>query len=270
MKRDNQDDVCAFVREIVSSRTGEPAEFKARPDQECRDAKAVDEFWESASHRYAVEHTLIESFQGQLANVDTIKRLLIPVKQLLDGRLPGRFALAVTANETASARVNFVAAHKEIARLVVEAASDMTVQETRFLESQLLPFKMRLHLRFKEDSRLILYTEIEGDAETLRAERIKRALDAKCPKLAVCKEADGRTTILILEADDSQLSNVSVVLEALGAILEGRKDQPDLIVLVETDAAPWSGWVLKEGAQIGKDVQPKASGGYMYERGTLS
>lgn len=57
----------------------------------------------------------------------------------------------------------------------------------------------------------------------------------------MCKENASRTTILILEADDAQLSNVSVVLEALSTILEGRKDQPDIIVLVETYASPMSG-----------------------------
>ena len=78
----------------------------------------------------------------------------------------------------------------------------------------MLPFELRLHLRFKEDSRLILYTDIEGDPEELRLERVRRALDAKCPKLANWAP-EGRTSILIIEADDIQHSNVFVVYEAV-------------------------------------------------------
>ena len=43
MKRDNQNDVCEFVREIVAARIQEPIALVERPDQKRRDIKAVDE-----------------------------------------------------------------------------------------------------------------------------------------------------------------------------------------------------------------------------------
>ncbi len=233
MTNDNQDEVCEFVREIVSARTREPIVLTGRPDCERRDIKAVEELWESSSRRYAVEHTLIESFEGQVANLAKIERLLVPVKDMLAGRLPGRFALAVRETDTSGARVNFAVAHQEVARLVLEAVDGMHVGETVTLASQALPFELRLHLRFKEDSRLILYTDIEGDPEELRLERVRRALDAKCPKLATWAR-DGRTSILIFEADDIQHSNSSVVYAAVAPALAERNDQPDIVVLVET------------------------------------
>jgi hypothetical protein len=156
VKNDNQDEVCEFVREIVSARTREPIVLAGRPDRERRDIKAVEELWESSSKRYVVEHTLIESFEGQLANLAKIERLLVPVKDMLAGRLPGRFALAVRETDTSAARVNFAVAHQEVARLVLEAVDGMNVGETVTLASHALPFELRLHLRFKEDSRLIL------------------------------------------------------------------------------------------------------------------
>ncbi len=268
MKRDNQNDVCEFVREIVAARTQEPIALVERPDQRRRDIKAVDELWESASRRYAVEHTLIESFPGQLANIETIKRILVPVQERLTGRLPGRFALAVAAADTAAARVDFAVAHREIERLILERAGQLAVGETVTLASDIVPFTMRLHLRFKADSRLILYSDIEGDADQLRADRVRVAFDTKCPKLAFWAK-DWPTSILILEADDSQHSDAAHVIQATRTAIEARNDPPDVIVLVETDASPWSGWVLKEGAQIGDDVAPKHTGGYMYERGSV-
>ena len=268
MKNDNQDEVCEFVREIISARTREPIALTERPDRERRDIKAVEELWESSSHRYAVEHTLIESFEGQLANLARIERLLVPVKDMLAGRLPGRFALAVRETDTSAARVNFAVAHQEVARLVLEAVDGMKVGETVTLGSKALPFELRLHLRFKEDSRLILYTDIEGDPEELRLERVRRALDAKCPKLATWAR-DGRTSILIFEADDIQHSNSSVVYSAVAPALAERNDQPDIVVLVETDGSPWSGWILKEGDRLGDDVPRNRDGGYLYERGRV-
>jgi len=65
MRTNNQDAVCAFVREIISARTGEPIEVTRRPDVQHRDIDAVEELWESPTRRYAVEHTLIESFERQ-------------------------------------------------------------------------------------------------------------------------------------------------------------------------------------------------------------
>jgi hypothetical protein len=268
MRLDNQDDACEFARDIVAARIGESITLTDRPDRSRRDIKAVEELWESANHKYAVEHTLIESFDGQLANTAKIERLLVPVQAMLVGRLPGRFALAVRKTDTNAARVNFAAAHEEIARLVLEVADRLQVGETVTLGSEALPFEFRLHLRFREDSRLILYTDIDGDPDELRRERVRRALDAKCPKLAIWAR-DGRGSVLILEADDIQHSNSSVVYHAVAPTLAERTDQPDIVILVETDGSPWSGWILKEGSLLGDDVPRNRDGGYRYERGRV-
>jgi uncharacterized protein (DUF2249 family) len=265
MRLSNQDDVCEFVREIVATRMGEAITLISRPDRVHRDIRAVEELWDSAHQKFAVEHTLIESFTGQLANTAKIERLLVPVKDMLAGRLRGRFALAVREAETSAARVDFAQAHREVARLVLEASDRLKVGETVTLASNVLPFELRLHLRFKEDSCLILYTDIEGDPEELRLERVRRALDAKCPKLAHWSR-EGRTSILILEADDIQHSNVFVVCQSVAQALPERNDQPDIVVLVETDGHPWSGWILKEGDRLGDDVPPNRDGGHLYER----
>lgn len=77
---------------------------------------------------------------------------------------------------------------------------------------------------------LILQTDIAGDLEALRVERVARAFDGKCPKLMAWAK-DGRTSVLILESDDIQLSNIWVTMAAVKAVLAKRGDQPDVIVL---------------------------------------
>jgi uncharacterized protein (DUF2249 family) len=181
--------------------------------------------------------------------------------------VPGRFVLAVRERETTASRVRFEIAHQEVARLVLDAANRLAVGETTVLRSDRLPFEMQLHLRHKNDSKNILWTDIEGDPEALRVERIRRAFDKKCPKLSAWAR-DGRASVLILESDDIQLSSVSVNMAAVRAALAGRRDQPDIIVLVETDGTPATGWVLKEGDLLGDDV-PRLNGVGYYPHGQV-
>ncbi len=88
-----QDAVCAFVREIVAARTDEIVDLADRPDRKHRNVETPDESWQSPTRSYAVEHTLVESFERQIENMATIKRLLSPVKDRLAGHLPGYFLL---------------------------------------------------------------------------------------------------------------------------------------------------------------------------------
>lgn len=109
-------------------------------------------------------------------------------------------------------------------------------------------------MRHKDSSNLILYSDIQGDPEKRRLERIRRALADKCEKLASWAKKDGRTSILALESNDIQLSNAFVINDAVQQAVKAYKDQPDIVVLVETDITPMDGWIIKEGDRYGDDV----------------
>jgi hypothetical protein len=267
MDLDVQDAVCAFVRDIISARTKEKIEITARPDRDERNLPAVEELWDSPTRRYAIEHTRVEAFEGQIANQAKVVRLLVPVKIALADRLPGYFCLSVREVDLA-ARLDVSAVRLEVARLVLEAAGHVPVDEVVTLQSDKLPFKLQLYLRHKNSSNLILYTDIEGDPEARRLDRIHRALDDKCEKLALWSPKDGRTSVLALESNDIQLSNAFVISDAVQTALKDRKDQPDVVVLVETDITPMNGWILKEGNRFGNDV-PVLNGGYCYTEGQI-
>lgn len=136
------------------------------------------------------------------------------------------------------------------------------------LQSERLPFQLQLYLRHKDSSNLILYTDIDGDPEARRLERIRRALHDKCKKLASWSKNDGRTSVLALESNDIQLSNAFVISDAVRRAIQERSDQPDIVVLVETDTEPMNGWILKEGDHYGDDV-PVLNGGYLYTEGQI-
>lgn len=261
-------EILEFVREIVSVRSGEALSVGSRPEMDNRNDKAVEELWEGQSHRYAVEHTRVESFAGQIANIARVKQLLTPVRESLTHRLPGYFELAVCEAETTAARVSFEFAHEEIERLILDASRGMGVGETVTLRSDRLTFDLRLRLRHADHSGVVLQSHIEGDAETLRAERFHRAFDEKWPKLAAWS-ADGRVSVLVLECDDFQHANFNNGFTAVESVLAEGVHRPDIIVYVETDAAPWSAWVFKDGDRLGNAAMRTHHGGYRYERGRV-
>ena len=261
-------EILQFVREIMSVRTGEPLSIGSRPEMDNRNEKAVEELWEGQSLRYAVEHTRVESFAGQIANIARVTRLLTPVREGLAHRLPGYFELAVREADTTAARVSFAFAHAEIERLIFDACRGMRAGETVTLHSDRLTFDLRLRLRHADHSGLVLQSDIGGDAETLRADRFRRAFDEKWPKLAAWSR-DGRLSVLVLECDDFQHANFQNGFTAVERVVPEGVHRPDIIVYVETDAAPWSAWVFKDGDRLGNAAMRTHHGGYRYERGRV-
>ena len=85
---------------------------------------------------------------------------------------------------------------------------------------------------------------IGDDIESNRADRLRRALSDKCPKLLECK-AEYARTVLVFESDDIALTNHHLVAEALASVLPERTDIPDEIYLVESDTNTWYTWLFK-------------------------
>jgi hypothetical protein len=258
----NQDAVCQFARRILAARTGEHMEVTHRPEMVDRNSETVEELWASEHHHYAVEHTRLESFAGQIANQELMRRLMLPVREALASVLPGSHVVAVRASETKAARIKYGYAHREIIRLALDAATSLKDGDTVFLQATTLPFSVALHRRSGEGSHVALHCDIEGDGDELRLDRMRRALDAKCPKLAKWA-GNSRKSVLLLEADDIQHSNVSVAFAAFGRAIRERSDQPDIVIFVETDASPMHGWMFKEGDRLGDDI-PMPPGSHSY------
>ena len=267
MGTDAQDVVCAFVREIIEARIGESVRVTDRPERDHRSGKVVEERWESASRRYAVEHTRVESYGGQIENEARLRRLIVPVRERLAGCVAGTYVLVVSFRETKKARINYVDAHKEIVRLTLEAAPKLDDGGTIILPSGRLPFNVQLHRRHGKGSQVFVHCLVEGDGEVLRLERMRRALADKCPKLKMWA-ADERTSILVLEANDIQLSNANVVFEAFRQANAERDDQPDIVMFVETDGGQMYAWMFKEGDRFGDDV-PMPTAGRCYTEGQV-
>lgn len=267
MGTQDQDAVCAFAREILAARTREAIEVIERPELVHRSIPAVEELWTSSSRRYAVEHTRLESFDGQIENEARLRRLILPVRAMLADRLPGTYVLTVLVSETKEARARYEQVQEEIVRLTLETAPQMEDGQAVELQSDRVPFGVQLRRRHGRGSQVFVHCVIPVEGDVLRLVRVRRAFDDKCPKLAAWS-VDGRVSVLVLEADDIQLSNVSLVWEAVKQVIAGRTDVPDMIIFVETDGSPMCGWVLKDGPDTG-DAVPMPNGTRCYTEGQL-
>jgi hypothetical protein len=248
MRPKNEEAVCDFVRRIISSATGTAVETTDYPDREDRSGKKVEQLWASKTHRFAIEHTLLESFVGQITDDAKFVKLIAPIEGMLAGQLPGTYTLGVDVGVSTDARLRFDEAQKRICTAVLGAAPDLPIGKAVTLKIESVPFSVHLFRRSKEGSK-ILVRRFVSDVEASRLERVRRALADKCPKLLAAR-TDGRFSILALESNDIALANFNVVGLAIKEALKERDDPPDLVMLVETDGGPFYGWVIRNETRI--------------------
>ena len=91
----NEQAICAAVHRFLNERLGEQLIERDRPDQRDRHNKAVELVLQSSKRSYAIEHTRIESFAGQIKDGVIFEALVEPLEAIFAGQfLPdGRFHL---------------------------------------------------------------------------------------------------------------------------------------------------------------------------------
>jgi hypothetical protein len=68
---------------------------------------------------------------------------------------------------------------------------------------------------------------------------MQEAVDKKFPKLAAWKHAENAKTVLVLEQNDIQLTNPSIIAETFLPVAQARSDRPDETYLVASCLSPW-------------------------------
>ncbi len=199
------------------------------------------------SHAFVVEHTRVEAFESQIRDDVAFERLVRPIETQLAGVLPGRFAATLRFGAAADARGSVDSARAVVISLILANAGDLRDGETIELASPQLPYRIYLCKRHSSDNRIFFSRWIGDDSVSARAERMGRALDEKIPKLVAASAGYGARSVLILESNDVALSNIFAVTQAFNQALNGRTTTPDLVFLIESDASPLYGWLLKDG-----------------------
>jgi hypothetical protein len=231
----------------------------------------IDYAFDLGDAKYALEHTVIEAFDGQLRVDDHFTKFIEPIQAALDRQMPpsGYLQLLFPIDPSSGMKPSEVRRKQnEIIAWVKIAAPDL-VQEATALKlgrhkcaepAKNMP-DADVTLSFHEDvlgemgSRLLAIRKAPKNYEELRVARIMETVRRKLPKLAKWRPA---RTILVLENRDMAISNHWVISEKLEIALEGRSDVPDEVWLV--DAALSVFWIAiclrRDGARFPYDDAP--------------
>lgn len=258
----HEHETCEGVIQYLEARSGTArtdVQFRDIGDRTAPNAR-VEMTFRIRGQLYAIEHTGIEPFDGFMAHQNRAADLFAPIDTAataalgtllapgvvielhvpIDG-LTGRKLPDVRAIQ--AALVNWIAATAPSlpARRYADYRGTLTTAQP-----QGVPFSVSL-LRF--DSPVTLpgrfqLKHLTSGAPHPRVDRIARACDKKFPKLMRWKRSDGARTILVLEDNDVQLTNQSIVADTYLPIARGRNDTPDETYLVSTCTSPWYGWPL--------------------------
>jgi hypothetical protein len=194
---------------------------------------------------FALEHTGIEPFEGHVRMEAQAERLFVPITNALKDAV-GReayFELHMPLNALAGRKQpELQAIQQAIIEWVKTTAPtvpkrpslDYRGTSTGPTQVAGVPFTLSLW-RFEPPVVPGHHFEIRHTVENieqLRRDRMKEAIDKKFPKLAAWKNTEKAKTVLVLEQNDIQLTNSSIVADTFLPLAQARADRPDETYLV--------------------------------------
>ena len=270
----NEGKACDAVLRLLERRSCEPRADLRFPDRD-RVGPPVELRARLGAQEYAIEHTRIEPFPGQIRTGKQFSQLVAPVQEAVSGTLPGPayyellFPLDPSLNEPSHRLVEHVETlvhwvRKEAGPLYMRSRAALASERSPryFRESTTgtppgFPYPVTLCCSLgiapagHRWGGLSCARIAPGDdrLECLRAKRLRQALCDKCPKLDRCRD-EGARTVLVLESDDIALTDQSSVRALLPDLLAKRSDVPDEIYLVVTQVDSWLVYPMKVGDEV--------------------
>jgi hypothetical protein len=225
---------------------------------------------------YALEHTGIEPFEGHMRmeaqtekrfapitsalkewlGKDALFELYLPV-HALNGRNP---ADLMTIQQAIIAWVKATA--PTIPKRAFPDYKGTLAGPVRLAD---VPFDLSL-CRFEPQiipGRNFQIKHTVDDIAKLRTDRMQAAVDKKFPKLAAWKANDSAKTILVLEQNDIQLTNASIVADTYLPLAKAKPDRPDETYLVASCMGEtWWMWPILIGDRSYYDIIQTDEPGY--------
>lgn len=257
----NEQRICKAVMSLVAHRRGERITSVQPVDVVVRDRPAVEWVFDTPTAKFAVEHTRIESFSNQIAEGKLFAQLLGPLAAELAGKLPGVFFLVVDVGAAKAASTEHASIRAALADWILAKGAGLDPEEQSGPDGKCditekpagVPFEVTLHRDADYDSQLFIIQSLSGDRDRLQRDRIRTALNRKCPKL-LQESKSGRVSILVLESDDIALANRRAIANATVVELSTRDDTPDIVIWARTSTNPWKAWLLKDGDKMHPNV----------------
>lgn len=247
----NETRICEAIIQLLEFRLGKTLTKRSSPEDD-RSAPPVEMLLEFGRLKFAIEHTLVESFPSQIYT-DIIAQRLEAAMHNLQSKFKRNsdriYYLSFPADITELAKAdrlkNFI---QELTSRVDAAAETLDFELAKLEKSPwgenvrtticIQDIDVELQLTTKRRPKthiggsIILSRYAPKNLEAARLTRIQTALKNKLPKLQHCK-TKGYKTILVLEDQDMQLSNSSLICDAVRRS-ESTSKLPDEILCVDT------------------------------------
>jgi|HubBroStandDraft_1064217.scaffolds.fasta_scaffold55275_1 hypothetical protein len=253
----NEGRACDAVIRRLERRGGALRERITRHDLDPDETHRVELTFTINGRLYALEHTGIEPFEGHIQLNNQAPDLTQPLIDLVTPLLPGKEHFELMLPHDAfrgMKRKDVGAVHAALSEWIQRVGPTLEIGPMhRRLPTMAtyvhgVPFPVQLCRSEPIGGlpRFSLLHVLHGPGlEDHRRERVRRALTRKYPKLAAWKASHGARTVLVLEENDIQLTNVQLVAEA---VLEAEKtigEVADHVYLVMTCSDPWFAWHLR-------------------------
>jgi hypothetical protein len=259
---DNQGQVCDAIVRVLEAHSG-LAHSEVEHPEKTGDPGPVDLVFCLGAQQYALEHTKIEAFAGQLQHDAVFGEFIAPVTAELrkDMPKPGTYELLFPIDSRLNARkaelddlqvslITWVKAKAQAFREEHPIRQDRDhcprgIRQTITEQLEGFPYHVTLirELHWAEsdvhDGVIFAGRIAPDDLEALRRERIQIALEKKHKKLQHWKN-NGASSLLVLESDDIALTNHALVGECVAALLPQGPDWLDELYFIYTSLDRWT------------------------------
>lgn len=233
-----------------------------RPDRDAPGQGGCDAILDKGGHRYALEHTSLDSYQSRRQDDDRYRKVVLPVAGTIEATFQDSWVeievpvhAIPTGQDWATIRQAMTARFVEAVRsLPIADYYDLT--RTRFDWAD-VPFPVwisRRPLGGGEHARCLIFRQAPVDLHDQLAQDIRRALDDKTTQLRPYKQA-GESTVLLLDFDDIVLLNRDMVADAFARAIHGWNgtDTIDQVFLIDSGRRP--PWVYP--VKLGHSMYPE-------------
>ena len=284
---DNEGKACDAVVRLLEKWTGETRTDIHHPERDGF-GPPVDMRLKLGAQEYAIEHTRIESFEGQIETGVVAKQIIGYIKKNIPDSFPSlayyelQFPINVSVPKGKAKRdralnglVEWICANEIVLRernsdriipVYNPHMADESIQGTPEgfdCVFELLHWPIAELIRRRPGTlafRFITPDDLEGP----RKDRLRQAFSKKCPKLQACKK-EGARTVLVLESGDDGLVNFEFRGNLLPSLLAECTNAPDEIFLVETFADLWWVWLIKRDDGYWPDTGMPELGAFYYD-----
>ena len=268
-KRGNEGKVCDAVARMLEKRTGKTRKDVRNPEKDGI-GPPVDIRLKLGCQEYAIEHTIIESYENQIRNSRAYWDIQEYLKENVEGKLPDEayYELQIPTKTTMPKKERKRGKlRKEIGDWVRATANDMDerrktgcrgcLRYTSYYERVVgkiespnweVALVREGDVQIGEDGKAVIQTKwmLQENVEEQRWERLRDAYGRKCPKLEEAKR-EGARTILILENIDTNLGWFGVIGRMIPRLAQEKIKGPDEIYLAEKHQGSFMILTMKKG-----------------------